>query len=98
MPYRPLNGGRHAWNMTDRPTPNLAPRRRRPRVYRTVLGLALAALLAAWLPFSILYVNAVTNHALVASKTGSVIRTATSGAGQAAQPVQTLAAVTTRTS
>lgn len=89
--------------MTDHPTPNRSVRRRRPRVYRTVLGLALAALLAAWLPFSILYVNALTNHALVAAKTGSVIRTATSGAaasgaGPSAQPVHAVAPVTTRTS
>jgi hypothetical protein len=73
-------------------------RRRRPRVHRTVLGLALAALIAAWLPFSILYVNALTNHALVVAKTGSVVRTASSGAAQPAQPVHTLAPVTTRTS
>ncbi len=83
--------------MTD-PTPNLSVRRRRPRVYRTALGLALAALLAAWLPFSVLYVNALSNHALVVSKTGTAIRTATSGAAQPAQPVHMLTPVTTRTS
>ena len=94
--------------MTDQPQPrHSAPRRRRPRVYRTALGIALAALLAAWLPFSILYVNALTNPALVvATKSGPVLRTTASGSvqavttsgGQAPQPVHAVAPVTTRTS
>jgi hypothetical protein len=86
--------------MTAQSQPNSsAVRRRRPRVYRTVLGIALAALLAAWLPFSILYVNALTNHALVvASKSGPVLRTTASGAAQPAQSAQTAIPVTTRTS
>ena len=76
--------------MTDRPPPkSSAPRRGRRRVYRTALGIALAALLAAWLPFSIFYVNALTHHALVvATKSGPVLRTTASGAVQPAQPGQ----------
>ena len=50
--------------MTDHTPPTPPTRSRsaaahpRPRLYRTVLGLALAAIIAAWLPFSMFYVAA----------------------------------------
>ena len=69
--------------------------RRRQRLYRTVLSIAVAALVAAWLPFSILYINALSKHAAVVAKAGSAAQRA--GAG-GRQPVQSLAPVTTRTS
>jgi hypothetical protein len=57
-----------------------------------VLGVAVAALVAAWLPFSILYVSAVTKHAIAAAKLGAVPRTS------AGHPASVLAPVTTRVS
>jgi ethanolamine utilization microcompartment shell protein EutL len=36
--------------------------RRRSSLYRTVLSLAIAAVVAAWLPFSMLYVTALNKH------------------------------------
>ena len=50
--------------MTDQTPPTPRPQSRptagrpRPRLYRTVLGLAVAAIVAAWLPFSMFYVAA----------------------------------------
>ena len=50
--------------MTDQTPPIPPPRTRpaagrsRPRLYRTIVGLALAAIVAAWLPFSMFYVAA----------------------------------------
>jgi hypothetical protein len=55
--------------MTDQTPPTPPPRSRptagrpRPRLYRTVLGLALAAIVAAWLPFSMFYVAALDKRA-----------------------------------
>lgn len=51
-------------------THHAAPRRRRPQLRRTLLGLTVAALLAAWLPFSILYINALTKHAVAVATAG----------------------------
>ncbi len=49
-------------------------------LYRTVLGLAVAAIVAATLPFSLMYVQAMTNHAVVTWRSGhAVITTRTSG-------------------
>jgi hypothetical protein len=57
------------------------------------LGIAVAAMVAAWLPFSILYVNAVTKHAIAAAKLSTAPKT-----GAAGQPAQALTPVTTRVS
>jgi hypothetical protein len=82
--------------MTNQPDPERpAGHRRRPSIYRTALGIALATLVAAWLPFSILYINALTKHAVIVAKAGSAPHTASSGAGQ---PTQPLTPVTTRAS
>jgi hypothetical protein len=37
-------------------------RRRHPSVYRTVLSLAIAAVVAAWLPFSVFYIAALNKR------------------------------------
>jgi hypothetical protein len=80
--------------MTEQRQPvRSAGHRRKPPLYRTVLGLAVAALVAAWLPFSILYINALTKHVVTVAKAGSAPQTASAG-----QPAQSLAPVTTRTS
>ena len=74
--------------MTEQPQPERSARhRRKPPVYRTVLGVAVAALVAAWLPFSILYIDALTNHAVTVAKAGSAPHTASASAGQPAQPL-----------
>jgi hypothetical protein len=84
----------------------------RPPLYRTVLSLAIAALVAAWLPFTVLYVSALSHKpaAKVASVTYShgqrIVTTRTSG-GQTTRTVvattggpsaQTAQPVTTRVS
>lgn len=82
--------------MTEqRPPRRSASLRRRPPIYRTVLAIAVAALVAGWLPFSILYINALTKHAVTVAKAGSAPQTASASPGQPAQP---LTPVTTRTS
>ena len=63
---------------------------RKPSRYRTILGVAIAALVAAWLPFSVMYVNAVTKHAIVTWKSGHGVVTTKSSGGQT--PVSTAAA------
>ena len=92
-------------NMTDN-----SPARR--PLYRTVLSLAVAALVAAWLPFSVFYVTAL-NHTPAAQVTsltyghgnrtvttrtsgGQTVRTVV-GAGSH-QQTQTVTPVTTRVS
>jgi len=59
-------------------------------LYRTVLALAVAAVLAAALPFSLMYTSAVSHRALVTYKSGgrAVVLTRTSG-GQTTQVVST---------
>jgi hypothetical protein len=70
--------------MTDQPSPRpaAAAARRRP-LYRTVLAIATAALLAAWLPFTVMYATAVNKQATVAVTTWKaghpVLTTKTSG-------------------
>jgi hypothetical protein len=83
--------------------------KKRP-LYRTVLSLAVAALVAAWLPFSVLYVNALhAKPAQVASVTfiggKRIVTTRTSGGqtirtvvGAGPQQTQSVAPVTTRVS
>ena len=61
------------------------------KLYRTVLGLTLAALVAAWLPFSVLYVTALhSKPAQVAAVTysgGKKIVTTRSSGGQSVRTV-----------
>jgi hypothetical protein len=67
----------------------------RRSLYRTVLSLAVAALVAAWLPFSVFYVTALSHKppAQIASLTHShgkrIVTTRTSGG----QTVRTVAGV-----
>ena len=87
-----------------------APARRRPRLYRTVLSLAIAAIVAAWLPFSVLYAEALNKRPapIVITTTGGhrVVATRTSGGAPASQtqsiavgqPTAAPAPVATRTS
>lgn len=76
----------------DQQTSKINPRSTRPRrrpLYRTVLSIAVAAVVGAWLPFSVMYVNAVTKQpahiAIVQGKGRTVVTSRTSGAA-AAQP------------
>ena len=91
-------------------TPRARPtgRPRRP-LYRMVLALAVAALVAAWLPFSVLYVAALHKPAQVATvsyKGGTRIVTTRTSSGQTVNTVtgagatqtQTATPVTTRVS
>jgi len=54
-----------------------APKRK--PLYRTVLGIAVASLVAAWLPFSVLYIGALSRHA-------QAVATAAALPAPAAQP------------
>jgi hypothetical protein len=58
-------------------------------LYRTVLSLAVAAIVAAWLPFSVLYISAQSNRAAVS---------AISAPAAGRQAAGTVAPVTTRVS
>ena len=57
--------------MTEQPktNPQSAPTRparaaaARPSLYRRVLSLGVAAIVAAWLPFSVMYISALNRHA-----------------------------------
>jgi hypothetical protein len=66
--------------MTDQSKPRT---KRRRSLYRTVLSLGVAALVAAWLPFLVLYTAAPTQRAVavtsVAGKQRTVIVTSASG-------------------
>ena len=52
-----------ASNPQTRSTPVARTGRRRPSLYRTVLSLGIAAVVAAWLPFSMFYITAVNKRA-----------------------------------
>lgn len=52
-----------ASNPETRSTPVARTGRRRPSLYRTVLSLGIAAVVAAWLPFSMFYITAVNKRA-----------------------------------
>ena len=52
-----------ASNPQTRSTPVARTGRRRPSLYRTVLSLGVAAVVAAWLPFSMFYITAVNKRA-----------------------------------
>ncbi len=98
--------------MTDNAssTPRPAAVNRRRSLYRTVLGVAVAALLAAFLPFTVMYVNALDKRAaaaVVTWKSGRPVLTTKTSGGQvvqtaapvaAAAPTQTPVSVTTRSS
>ena len=82
------------------PPARRAPRRR-PSLYVTVLSLAIAAIAATWLPFSVLYISALsqrsaspaaitTTYAPGASTAhGAAVTTRTSGGTQASTPAST---------
>jgi hypothetical protein len=74
--------------------PTAPAARRRPSLYRTVLGLGIAAIVAAWLPFSGLYINALSKRVATLNATSTLHMVSTS-AGHSAT---TLTPVTTRTS
>jgi uncharacterized membrane protein len=76
------------------PKPTAQSPRRRPSLYRTVLSLGIAAIVAAWLPFSILYINALSKHVATVNAT-STVHTVSATAGH---PTTALTPVTTRTS
>ena len=84
--------------MTDQPTSNAAPRggAPRPSLYRYVVSLGIAAIVATWLPFSFLYVNALSQSppAISAPQLTQSSTTHHSGVTHLAA----LAPVTTRTS
>jgi hypothetical protein len=82
--------------MTDQTPPKAPARaaRRRASLYRTVLSLGIAAIVAAWLPFSVLYINALSNRVATVTAT-STLKTAGAPIGQ---PATTLTPVTTRAS
>jgi hypothetical protein len=73
----------------------------RTSLRRTVLGIAVAALVAAWLPFLVLYTGTASNSSVVVSKSGSAVVTKTSG-GQtrvvSGSPSAVAQPVSTRTS
>lgn len=87
-------------NMTDHPptaspTPPTRKAPARSPLYRTVLSIAVAALVAAWLPFSVLYISALSKHAQTVANAKPAPQTASpSSVQQAAQPTP----VTTRAS
>lgn len=70
MTEQPPSTRTHAWS-------------RRRALYRTVLSVAIAALVAAWLPFSVLYIDALSKHSSVPAVTWKagrpVLTTKTSG-------------------
>ncbi len=72
--------------MTDKKTS-----KRRPPLYRTVLSVAVAALVAVWLPFTALYVSSIHPQSatpVVTYRSGhAVITTRTSGGRLIQQPV-----------
>ena len=86
-----------ASKVTDSPPTAAQPagaQRPRPRasLRRTVLGIAVAALLAAWLPFSVFYMGALRKQAqsaAVARPTPAASTPASAGATQTAAPVVT---------
>ena len=80
-------------NNQDHPKTASVTRRRRS-VYRTVLSLGVAAIVAAWLPFSMLYINALSNRSAAASVSG----TPSVQISSAGHPATTRTPVTTRTS
>ena len=88
--------------MTDNApsTPSRPPARQRRSLYRTVLSLGIAAIAATWLPFSFLYINALSKHAATVTATPATPATpaAHSSGAVAAPAAAALATVTTRTS
>ena len=68
--------------------------RRRPSPYRTVLSLGIAAIFAAWLPFSMLYINALSQRIA----TVNAISTLHTVSATASHSATTLTPITTRTS
>jgi hypothetical protein len=68
--------------------------RRRPSRYRAVLSLGIAAIIAAWLPFSMLYINALTHRVAIVNAIGAVHSVSATSSHSPTTPTL----VTTRTS
>ena len=100
-------------NPQTRSKPVRKPERRRPSLYRTVLSLAIAAIVVAWLPFSVFYVSALNKRVTAVTAisaphstagTTRVVTTASgatravSASGSASATPTTLAPVTTHAS
>ena len=75
------------------PIPPASPARRPPSLYRTVLSVAIAAFVAAWLPFSLLYIDALSKRASAVPTVVHVTSTTASG-----HSVTAVTPLTTRTS
>ena len=76
--------------MTEQPPTRMAnAARRRPSLYRTVLSIGIAAIVAAWLPFSILYIDALSKHAAAVNATTRTAAVSTGHGTTAVTPVTT---------
>ena len=86
--------------MTDQtqPTPKAAGGRRRPSLYRTVLSLGIAAIVATWLPFSVLYITALSRPSTLVATTVKPTSAVPAAAVTAGQPAATPIPVSTRAS
>jgi hypothetical protein len=95
-PVRTPTEDTHA--MTDQLTSNAASRggAPRPSLYRYVVSLGIAAIVATWLPFSFLYINALSRSPAAISTQPLTHSSTPTHSGLA--HVATLAPVTTRTS
>jgi hypothetical protein len=84
--------------MTDQPTSTAAPRggAPRPSLYRYVVSLGIAAIVATWLPFSFLYINALSRSPAAISAPQLTQSSTPTHSG--ATRLTALAPVTTRTS
>jgi hypothetical protein len=84
--------------MTDQPTSNAAARggSPRPSLYRYVVSLGIAAIVATWLPFSFLYINALSQRPAAISAPQLTQSSTPTHSG--ATHLASLAPVTTRTS
>ena len=80
---------------TSPPTSQARKTPARSPLYRSVLSIAIASIVAAWLPFSVLYIGALSKHTQAVANVKAVPRTASPAS---AQPAAQLSPVTTRTS
>ena len=84
--------------MTEQPASTAAPRggAPRPSLYRYVVSLGIAAIVATWLPFSFLYVNALSQSPPAAISAPQLTHSTTTN--HAGVTHAALTPVTTRTS